>query len=112
MTTDCCECEFPRSFWYWVIGTYTVKKHPSFIVFQNGEDKYIINELNFDERSSAFSILSVNWSFYQNPRFADPFMIGNKPLVPGPGWNSCVEDYGIKNDDISSLKVSSAPPNH
>ncbi len=75
-------------------------------------DLSTINELNFDERTSSIAILSGNWSFYQNPRFTDPFMVGIRPLVLGPGSYSWVEDYGIKNDDISSLKVVSAPPNH
>jgi hypothetical protein len=75
-------------------------------------DLSIINDLNFDERTSSMAVLSGNWCFYKNPRFADPFMHGNKPLVLGPGSYSWVEDFGIKNDDISSLKVVSDPPNH
>lgn len=71
-----------------------------------------VNDLNFDERTSSFAILSGNWCFYQNPRFADPFMRGNRPLVLGPGSYDWVEDYGIKNDEISSLKTVSDPPNH
>ena len=74
-------------------------------------DLSTINDLNFDERASSFAILSGNWCFYQNPRFADPFMHGNKPLILGPGSYNWVEDFGIKNDDISSLKVVSEPIN-
>ena len=75
-------------------------------------DLSTINEQNFDERTSSFAILSGNWCFYESPRFENPFMHGSKPLVLGPGSYSWVEDMGIKNDEISSLKVVSDPPNH
>ena len=74
-------------------------------------DLSLINDLNFDERTSSLAILSGNWCFYQSPRFEDPFMHGSKPLVLGPGSYDWVENFGIKNDDISSLRAVSDPVN-
>lgn len=68
-------------------------------------DLSMYEEGNFDERTSSFAILSGNWCFYRNPRFEKPFMRGGRPLVLGPGSYNWVEDLGIKDDEISSLKV-------
>jgi hypothetical protein len=75
-------------------------------------DLSIYTEGNFDERTSSFAILSGNWCFYRNPRFENPFMRGGKPLVLGPGSYDWVEDLGIKDNEISSLKAVSEPVNY
>jgi hypothetical protein len=67
-------------------------------------DLSMYTEGNFDERTSSFAILSGNWCFYRNPRFKKPFKRGGRPLVLGPGTYSWVEDLGIKDNEISSLK--------
>jgi hypothetical protein len=74
-------------------------------------DLSLYTEGAFDERTSSVAILSGNWSFYRNPRFEDPFMYGGSPLVLGPGSYAWVEDLGIKDNEISSLKVVNAPIN-
>jgi hypothetical protein len=75
-------------------------------------DLSMYEEGNFDECTSSFAILSGNWCFYRNPRFKNPFMRGRKPLVLGPGSYNWVEDLGIKDDDLSSLKAVNAPVNY
>lgn len=69
-------------------------------------------EGDFDECTSSLVILSGNWCFYRNPRFKKPFMRGGRPLVLGPGSYGNVEDLGIKNDEISSLKAINEPVNY
>ena len=65
---------------------------------------------NFDNRTSSFVILSGKWSFYQNPGFDAPFMHGEVPLVLGPGNYKHGVDYGIQDDQLSSLKEVVNPP--
>ena len=67
-------------------------------------DLSTFKEANFDDRTSSFVILSGNWSFYRNPGFDTPFMQGQAPLVLGHGTYEHVLDYGIQDDQISSLK--------
>jgi len=68
-------------------------------------DLSMYSEGNFDECTSSFAVLSGKWCFYREPRFKNPFKRGNKPLIFGPGSYGWVEDFGIKDDEISSLKV-------
>ena len=75
-------------------------------------DLGLCEEGNFDERTSSLAILSGNWSFYRDPRFEKPFMHGSQPLVVGPGAYDWVEDLGIKDDELSSLKVVDARANY
>jgi hypothetical protein len=69
-------------------------------------------EINFNDRISSFVIVDGNWSFYRNTQFNEPFFHGNKPMVLKPGAYSWVEDLGIKDDEISSLKVVQDSPNY
>ncbi len=74
-------------------------------------DLSVLRDVSIDNRVSSFVILNGNWSFYQEPRFQGPFLRNGKPLVLGPGSYAWVEDYGIKDDAISSLRVVSDPIN-
>jgi hypothetical protein len=73
-------------------------------------DLRTFKEANFDDRTSSLVILSGNWSFYRKPGFDAPFMHGNTPLVLGPGNYEHVVDYGIQDNQLSSLKEVVNPP--
>ncbi len=74
-------------------------------------DLSTMKDASFDDKTSAFVILSGNWSFYKSPRFEEAFLKNGKPMVLGPGRYAWVEDIGIKDNDISSLQVVSEAPN-
>lgn len=61
-------------------------------------------EGNFDDRTSSFVILSGKWSFYRQPGFEAPFMHAGTPLILGPGSYGHVTDFGVQDNDLSSLK--------
>jgi hypothetical protein len=69
-------------------------------------------EGSFNDRVSSFVILSGNWSFYRDVKFAGPFLYGGQPMVLKPGTYNRVEDLGIKDNEISSLKVVKDRPNY
>jgi hypothetical protein len=69
-------------------------------------------EGSFNDRVSSFVILSGNWSFYRNVKFDGPFLFDGRPVVLKPGAYSWVEDLGIKDNEISSLKVVKERPNY
>ena len=74
-------------------------------------DLSTFKDASFDDKTSAFVILSGNWSFYHGPRFEVPFMKNGGPMVLGPGRYAWVEDVGIKDNEISSLQVVTDAPN-
>src|SRR5207248_3330645 len=84
------------------------------ILFQNvnfrGPHKHVFNaedNLNsddddsFNDSVSSIVVISGNWRFFRNAGFDDDY-----PVVLGPGLYSWVEDFEIRNDDISSLQVT------
>jgi Beta/Gamma crystallin len=84
------------------------------ILFQNarfrGPHKHVFNaegNLNsddddsFNDSVSSIVVISGNWRFFRNSGFDDDY-----PVVLGPGLYSWVEDFEIRNDDISSLQVT------
>jgi hypothetical protein len=73
-------------------------------------DLSTFKEGNFDDRTSSFVILSGRWNFYRKPGYEDPFMHGAGPLVLGPGTYKHVVDFGIQDDQLSSLKEVVNPP--
>ena len=79
-------------------------------VVQANPDLSTFKEANFDDHTSSFVILSGNWSFYRKPGFDSPFMHGQEPLVLGPGKYEYVVDYGIQDNQLSSLKEVVNPP--
>lgn len=79
-------------------------------VVHENQDLRTFKEANFDDRTSSFVILSGNWNFYRNPGFDSPFMHGRAPLVLGPGRYEHVADYGIQDNQLSSLKEVVNPP--
>jgi hypothetical protein len=66
----------------------------------------------FNDRVSSLVVLSGNWAFYRDVRFGVPYLHAGKPVVLGPGLYRLVGDVGIQNDDLSSLKAVTDPPNH
>ncbi len=75
-------------------------------------DLSVFKEGNFNNCISLMTILSGNWTFYQNPNFDGPFMHGAAPLVLGAGSCGKISDLGIPDDAISSLKEVTDPPNY
>ena len=73
-------------------------------IVHSNPDLSTFKDASFDDRTSSFVILSGNWSFYQKPGYDSPFMHGQVPLVLGPGTYIHVVDYGIQDNQISSLK--------
>jgi hypothetical protein len=80
-----------------------------------GLHKHVINaeaNLNandddaFNDQVSSFVIVQGNWKFYRNAGFNDDY-----PAVLGPGLYGSVEQFKIRNDDMSSLQVVTAEPN-
>jgi hypothetical protein len=74
-------------------------------------DLSVFKEANFNDRTSSFTILSGNWSFYRDPHFLSPFMHGSAPLVLGPGTYRQLSALGIREDEISSLREVRIPGN-
>lgn len=54
----------------------------------------------FNDRTSSFVILEGVWQFFRDRDFGNP---ASNPL--GPGLYSWVENVGIPNDSVSSLRV-------
>lgn len=78
------------------------------ILFKNvnltGDNMHVFNQVaslgNFNDAVSSFVILKGNWTFFQDVDFKIPY-----PGTFGPGIYLWVEDYGIANDMISSLRA-------
>lgn len=71
-------------------------------VFQAETD---LGSLGFDNKTSAIVVEAGNWSFYSDTQFD-----GSYPQEPvfGPGIYPWVEDIGIGNDSITSLRPSTS----
>lgn len=54
--------------------------------------------LNFNDQTSSIKINEGTWQFF------DPSDYRGEPVTLGPGEYSWVEDYGLKNDTLSSLR--------
>ncbi|MBD7911456.1 MULTISPECIES: beta/gamma crystallin-related protein [Clostridium] len=63
----------------------------------NGVDS--LSQYGFNDIVSSFVVLSGRWQFFRDDQFQFPY-----EGVFGPGVYSWVENYGIKNDDLSSLR--------
>jgi hypothetical protein len=57
---------------------------------------------NWNDKTSSFVIISGQWTFFKDVNFQ--FQQGK---VLGPGLYSWVQDFGIDNDAISSVRVVS-----
>lgn len=80
---------------------------------QNGDPDLTASDGGFfNDRVSSIVVLAGNWTFYKNTRFGGPYVRNGKPVVVGPGMYRFVADLGIQNDDLSSLKAVTDPPNH
>lgn len=89
------------------------------ILFANvnfhGKHRHIFNaeanlnasdDSSFNDSVSSMVVLSGNWQFFRNSGFDD-----NYPSILGPGLYSWVEDFEIRNDDMSSLRTVEQEPN-
>lgn len=89
------------------------------ILFENsnfhGRHRHIFNaesnlnasdDSSFNDSVSSIVVLSGNWQFFRNAGFDD-----NYPSILGPGLYSWVEDFDIRNDDMSSLRTVEQEPN-
>lgn len=65
----------------------------------------------FNDKVSSIVVLSGNWQFCRDVRFAGPYQKNGRAIVLPPGMYSFVGDVGISNDDLSSLKAVTDPPN-
>lgn len=54
---------------------------------------------NLNDTISSFKILDGRWEFYKDVNFQNSYGV-----VLGPGDYSWVENFGIPNDDMSSLR--------
>ena len=54
----------------------------------------------FNDRLSSFVILEGRWQFFRDSNFGSP-----ASNVLGPGVYGWVEDFGIPNDSVSSLRL-------
>jgi hypothetical protein len=61
-----------------------------------------LGRFDLNDRVSSFIILSGTWKFYAGPDFRDAI-----DLTFGPGQYNWVEDVGIPNDQVSSLRAVS-----
>ncbi len=62
----------------------------------------------FNDRVSSIAILDGAWAFYRDSEFRTPYA----PIL-GPGLYSVVTNFGIRNDDMSSLRpVGGIPAIH
>jgi hypothetical protein len=66
---------------------------------------------SFNDRVSSIAILSGNWTLFRDSQFANPYQRNGAPLVLGPGLYAWVEDHGVGNDSISSLRAVTDPAN-
>jgi hypothetical protein len=57
---------------------------------------------NWDNIVSSFVIVSGVWQFFKDPNFE--FLQGD-PSGLGPGLYSWVQDFGIDNDSLSSVRL-------
>ena len=61
----------------------------------NSEDSGLNDEM------SSFVVLSGNWRFFRHSNFVEP--LGGRTF--GPGQYSMVTDFGLPNDDLSSMRA-------
>lgn len=52
-----------------------------------------------NDKMSSFVVVSGVWKFYRHAAFQSPY-----PGEFGPGRYSWVEDHGIENDQVSSMR--------
>jgi len=55
---------------------------------------------SFNDKTSSFVILEGRWQFFRDSHFSNP-----ASNVFGPGLYDWVEDHGVPNDSISSVKL-------
>jgi hypothetical protein len=73
-----------------------VQRHPDLSAHKSG---------NFNDCTSSFVILSGNWNFFQNAGFDKPILHDEEALVLGPGSYPRIADHGIRDNEITSLRV-------
>jgi len=82
-------------------GQIVVFEHANFA----GEARFIkdqeprLGDQNMNDKVSSFVVITGQWQFFQDPDFLFPY----GPIL-GPGPYPWIEDIGIKNDQVSSLK--------
>ena len=54
-----------------------------------------------NDQLSSFVVISGNWRFFRHANFVEP--VGGQTF--GPGEYSWVGDFGLPNDDISSMRT-------
>jgi hypothetical protein len=68
--------------------------------------------LPLNDRISSLVVLKGNWTFYRDPEYQNPYIKNRKPITLPPGLYSWIEDVGIENDSISSMRCVLDPPNY
>jgi hypothetical protein len=58
-----------------------------------------------NDATSSIAVLSGNWRFFRHSDFQEPY-----PVVLGPGLYRRLESFGIRSDDLSSLRVTTEAP--
>lgn len=74
-------------------------------VFNSEDNLNADGDSNFNDGVSSLVVLAGNWKFYRNSGFDDDY-----PVVLGPGLYSWVENFSIRNNDMSSLQVVDQVP--
>ena len=60
---------------------------------------------NYNDKASSLIVLQGAWMFFKDINFQQPFMVNGAPVLLGPGTYRWVEDLGIGNDALSSLRA-------
>jgi Beta/Gamma crystallin len=94
-----------------ITGHVILFEHASFRgahrhVFNAEQNLNADDDDDFNDSVSSIVVISGNWQFFRNSNFDDDY-----PSILGPGIYSWVEDYGIRNDDMSSLRTVDQEPN-
>jgi len=93
-----------------ILGHVVLFKGTSFLgthkhVFNAEENLNADDDDNFNDSVSSLVVLEGNWKFYRDAGFNDDY-----PIILGPGLYSSVEEFHIRNDDLSSLQVVDEEP--
>lgn len=71
-------------------------------VFNEEADLNVAEDNSFNDSVSSIAVIDGNWRFFRNAGYDDDY-----PVVLGPGLYPWVENFSIRNDDISSMHVTS-----
>ena len=74
-------------------------------IFNEEEDLNHREDYTLQDAVSSFVVLDGTWRLYKDANYLIPY----EPIF-GPGIYRWVEDHGVKNDEVSSLRTVPPPP--